>query len=154
MTAHLAGRLAERGSEPLGDLCPINVAMQAVGTRSAVLLLREAYYGATRFDAFVDRTGLTEATTAGRLKSLVEVGVLTKVPYQEPGQRRRFEYHLTASGRDLMPVVFGLAQWSNRHQPSAQAITLSHDDCGQPVEIVAECADGHHLDIEQLTVTT
>ncbi|GAA1560558.1 helix-turn-helix domain-containing protein [Kribbella lupini] len=153
MTAHLAGRLADRGSEPLGDRCPINVAMQAVGTRSAVLLLREAYYGATRFDDFVDRTGLTEATTAGRLKSLVEVGVLTKVPYQEPGQRRRFEYHLTASGTDLMPVVFGLAQWSNRHQPAAQTITLSHDDCGKPVEIVAECTDGHHLAVDQLTVT-
>jgi DNA-binding HxlR family transcriptional regulator len=153
MTAHLAGRLADRRPEPLGDRCPIDLAVRAVGTRSAILLLREAYYGATRFDDFVSRTGLTEATTAARLKSLVDVGVLTKMPYQEPGQRRRFEYHLTPSGSDLMPVVFGLAQWSSRHHAPPHAVSLSHDGCGEPVEIVAECANGHHLEIDLLTVT-
>ncbi|MGC4944022.1 winged helix-turn-helix transcriptional regulator [Kribbella sp. DT2] len=154
MHVQLAGGLARRGSEPLGDRCPIDVAMQAIGTRSAILVLREAYYGVTRFDEFAARTGLTEATTAGRLKALVEQGVLEKLPYQEPGQRKRYEYKLTASGDALMPVVFALAQWSNEHHVAAAPIELSHAGCGAPVTIKAECGEGHTVEMEQLTVSS
>ncbi|MEV6286001.1 helix-turn-helix domain-containing protein [Kribbella sp. NPDC051770] len=154
MHVQLAGRLARRGNEPLGEHCPIDVAVQAVGTRSAILLLREAYYGATRFDDFAARSGLTEATTAGRLKALVEQGVLEKLPYQEPGQRKRYEYKLTASGEALMPVVFALAQWSNEHQAAAAPIKLSHSGCDAPVTIKAECSEGHAVEMDQLIVTS
>jgi hypothetical protein len=52
-----------------------------------------------------------------------------------------------------MPVVFGLAQWSNRHHPAQRELKLSHDGCGQPVEIVAECGDGHRLALNDLKVS-
>jgi DNA-binding HxlR family transcriptional regulator len=151
MHVQLAGQLARRGSEPLGEGCPIDVAMRAIGTRSAILLLREAYYGVTRFDEFAARTGLTEATTAGRLRTLVEQGVLEKEPYQEPGQRKRYEYKLTASGDALMPVVFALAQWGNEHQTAAP-IRLSHSECDAPVTIKAVCSAGHAVAMDQLIV--
>ncbi|WP_328320001.1 helix-turn-helix transcriptional regulator [Kribbella sp. NBC_00382] len=151
MHVQLEGRLAERGQQPLGDYCPIDLAMQAIGQRSTILLLREAYYGVTRFDDFAARTGLTEATTAGRLKALVELGVLAKTEYQEPGKRRRHEYRLTESGQDLMPVVFGLAQWSNRHHAPPEPLELAHD--GHPVEIVARCTKGHLPKLDELTIT-
>jgi DNA-binding HxlR family transcriptional regulator len=154
MHVQLAGRLAQRGNEPLGDYCPIDRAMQAIGTRSAILLLREAYYGATRFDEFAARTGLTETTTAGRLKTLVEQGVLEKLPYQEPGQRKRYEYKLTPSGDALIPVVFALAQWSNEHQPGSSPINLSHADCDAKVTIKAECSNGHTVGPDELIVST
>jgi DNA-binding HxlR family transcriptional regulator len=154
MHVQLGGRLAQRGNEPLGDHCPIDLAMQAIGTRSAILLLREAYYGATRFDDFAARTGLTEATIAGRLKVLVEEGVLEKLPYKEPGQRERYEYKLTPSGDALMPVVFALAQWSNEYQAKSSPIGLSHAGCDAPVTIKAECSHGHTVEPDQLIVST
>ena len=107
----IAGSLLERGDRPLGDRCPIDRAIQVVGNRSAVLLLREVFYGATRFDSLVRRVGVTEAVAARWLKDLVAAGVLEKVPYHEPGQRTRHEYALTQAGHALMPVVLGLLEW-------------------------------------------
>jgi DNA-binding HxlR family transcriptional regulator len=50
-----------------------------------MLIMREAYYGTTRFDAFADRDGITEAVAAARLRELVEAGLFERRPYQEPG---------------------------------------------------------------------
>ena len=108
--------------------------MQAIGTRSAILLMREAFYGTQRFDDFVVLSGLTEAVTAQRLRELVEAGLLAKQPYREPGQRTRYGYVLTDSGRDLMPAVFALGQWAAAHVPHRGTPRLSHDGCGQPVD--------------------
>src|SRR4051794_41928155 len=103
----LTGSLAERGDRPLGDRCPIDRAMQVVGNRSAVLLLREVFYGATRFDALVARVGVTEAVGARWLKELVAAGVLEKGPYRVPGQRTRHEYSLTEAGAAPVPPGVG-----------------------------------------------
>ena len=85
----MAGALAERGDQPVGMYCPIERALAAVSTRSAMVLLREAFYGATRFDEFVSRTGLTETTTAHQLRLLEGAGLFVREPYQEPGHRSR-----------------------------------------------------------------
>lgn len=150
---NLAGALAQRDSQPVGRYCPMERALDVLWTRSAVLVLREAFYGATRFEEFGARTGLSEATAAGRLRELVEAGLLDKRPYREPGQRRRDEYVLTAAGTDLMPALFALLQWANRHAPPPYPPELHHDGCGEPVTIEARCAAGHHVDADGLTVT-
>ncbi len=150
MSVQLTGRLATR-EVPLGDRCPVDRAMQVVGNRTAMLLLREAFYGATRFDALVARVGVTEAVAAQRLKELVAEGVLERQPYREPGQRTRFEYVLTASGHDLMPVLFALAQWGTRHVPGGGP-RLAHLDCGEPVEVVVRCAADHEVAEDELVV--
>lgn len=149
----LAGSLAQRGNQPVGDYCPMARTLTVISTRSSVLLLREAYYGATRFDEFVQRSALTETTTASTLRDLVDAGILTKRPYQDPGQRRRSEYVLTSRGRDLMPVLLALLQWGNRHETPPYPPVLSHTGCDQPVTIVAECASGHQLGLDELTIT-
>ena len=69
-----------------------------------MLVLREAFYGATRFEEFAARADLTDATTSTRSGTLVEAGILDKQPYQDPGKARRHEYVLTAAGTDLMPA--------------------------------------------------
>jgi hypothetical protein len=66
-------------------------------------LLREAFYGAHRFDEFVRRAGFTEPVTAARLRELVDDGLLERRPYQDPGQRTRFEYHLTEKAATSFP---------------------------------------------------
>src|SRR5437879_10652875 len=152
--AILTGTLADR-SAWRANRCPIDKAMQVIGTRSAMLIMREAYYGTTRFDDFADRVGITEAVAAARLRELAEAGLFERRPYKEPGQRTRFEYRLTDKGRDLMPVVLGLFEWGAKPGlPGGRAcIVLSHASCGAPVHVEVRCADGHDVRLEQLVIS-
>jgi DNA-binding HxlR family transcriptional regulator len=149
----LEGRLANPARSYTEGFCPMERAMRVVGTRSAILLMREASYGTTRFDDFARTTGLTEAVAASRLKELVEAGLLTKEPYQEPGQRTRQAYVLTEAGRDLVPVLMSLAAWGNKHAPHKPAPSFTHAGCGERVQVVVECAAGHAVSGEELVVS-
>ena len=152
MPVHLAGRLTRR-THAVGDNCPIARALNVVGTRSAMLLMREAYYGTTRFDDFANLVGITEAVAAKRLKELVNAGLLTRRPYREPGQRTRNEYVLTESGTDLMPAIFALGQWGDKHVPREDSPRFTHLDCGEPVRVEMRCTAGHKVSPEALVVT-
>jgi DNA-binding HxlR family transcriptional regulator len=149
----LRGALAGRENRPVGSYCPIERTLGVLSTRSAMLVLREAFYGATRFEEFAARADLTDATTSARLRELVHAGILTKQPYQEPGQRSRHEYVLTEAGRDLMPALFALLQWGNRHDPPPYPPDMHHDGCGEPVTIEARCGAGHAVDADSIVVT-
>jgi DNA-binding HxlR family transcriptional regulator len=139
--------------EPLDDRtswspaghCPIEKAMALVGSRCAMLIMREAFYGTSRFDDFVGRVEMAPATASAHLRALEEAGLLTRRPYREPGGRSRDEYVLTAAGTDLMPVVLGLHEWGRRHTDAASLLELVHDGCGAPVEVRVLCARGHEL---------
>lgn len=153
MAMKTSGALAKRGEQPVGMYCPIERALQVVGTRSSMRLLREAFYGATRFDQLVARTGLTESTTSTQLQVLVNAGVLDRRPYREPGRRGFDEYVLTRAGEDLLPALFALMQWANKYDPPPYPPAMRHDGCGQPVRIVAECADGHPVGVDDIEVS-
>lgn len=149
----LAGALRRRDDEPLDGYCPIERALRVVGTRSAILIMREAFYGATRFDEFAARTALTDATTSTRLQGLVRAGLLTRRPYRRPGERRRDEYVLTPAGAELMPALFALLQWANEHDPPPYPPALHHDGCGEPVTVTARCSAGHVVGADEIAVT-
>ena len=104
----LAGRMATRRTANGRDFCPIEGALERVGTRSAMILLREVFYGGRRFDDLARSTGLSDAVAAKRLKQLVQDGLLAQQPYREPGARTRYEYVLTEKGRDFFPVVVAM----------------------------------------------
>src|SRR6476661_11281797 len=132
----LEGRLADRDVWRAGNHCSIGRAMQVIGTRSAMLLMREAFYGTRRFDDFAERVGITEAVAAKRLRELVDAGLLERTPYQEPGQRTRHGYRLTEMGRDLAPAAMALMQWGDRYLADDGApLRLRHADCGAAVEV-------------------
>lgn len=149
----LGGALARRNNQPVGDYCPIERTLGLLKPQSTILVLREAFYGATRFDEFTARTALTDATTSARLRDLVGAGILETRSYQEPGQRRREEYVLTPSGAGLMPAIFALLQWGNEHAPPPYPPSMLHDGCGEPVTIAAHCAAGHHVEADDILVT-
>jgi DNA-binding HxlR family transcriptional regulator len=153
MPAHVAGRLARPDRRAPGDHCPIDRAMQVVGTRSAMLLLREAWYGTTRFDDFATRVGISDAITSARLRELVEAGLMERRPYREPGQRTRHEYVLTESGTDLVPVLIGLAAWGRKHSPRDWSPAATHAGCGAAVDVEIRCADGHTVGPDDVLVT-
>ena len=147
----LHGRLADRDSWSAVGRCPIEKTMGLVGTKSAMLIMREAYYGTTRFDDFARRVGITKAATSARLAELVGAGLLTKQPYQEPGQRSRDEYVLTAEGTAFMPVVWAMFEWGRSHFDDIP-LRLSHRGCGAEATVEIRCADGHDVSADELEV--
>src|SRR5262244_473856 len=95
--------------------CAIGAAVGAIGERWTFLVLREAFSGVRRFDDMQRRTRAPRQVLSDRLARLVDQGLLRKVPYQEHGQRTRYEYRLTEAGLDLYPVLVALMQWGDRY---------------------------------------
>ena len=126
--------------------------MSALGTKSAMLILREAYYGTTRFDDFAHRVGITKAAAAARLSELVDLGLMARRPYREPGQRTRDEYILTEAGTDFMPVVWAMFEWGQRHLPGRNRLRLTHLGCGADATVEVRCSEGHHVPPDELGV--
>ncbi|MFD4352730.1 winged helix-turn-helix transcriptional regulator [Nocardia sp. NPDC058518] len=145
---------------PLADLsrwdtagCSIARAMDLIGTRSAMLILREAYYGTRRFDGFASRVGITDAAAAAQLRKLTTAGLLEKRPYQEEGKRTRHEYALTQMGRDLLPAVVALWQWGDAYlQPGPAPLLRVDAETGAPVRADLRTPDGTEIPLERLAV--
>jgi DNA-binding HxlR family transcriptional regulator len=146
----LQGPLVDRDSwSPVGE-CPIEKTMAVAGQKSAMLIMREAYYGTTRFDDFARRVGITKAATSARLTELVDAGLLKKQPYQEPGQRARDEYVLTQAGVDFMPVVWAMFDWGRAHLPDSARLKLTHLECGADAHVEIVCDEGHSVPLDEL----
>jgi DNA-binding HxlR family transcriptional regulator len=148
----LQGRLADRDAWSAVGECPIEKTMTLLGTKSAMLIMREAYYGTTRFEDFWRRVGITKAAASARLTDLVDAGLLRRRPYQEPGQRSRDEYVLTDAGLDFMPVVWAMFDWGQRHLPRPAPLRLGHKDCGADATVEVRCAQGHQVPPDELVV--
>jgi DNA-binding HxlR family transcriptional regulator len=127
--------------------CSIARTLELVGEKWTFLVLRDAFNGVRRFDDLHRRIGAPRQVLSQRLGRLVEVGLLRRMPYREPGQRTRYEYRLTEAGLDLYPVLVAMMAWGDRHRPYADgpAVELTHRDCGEPVELVMRCQAGHDL---------
>jgi DNA-binding HxlR family transcriptional regulator len=153
MTAVLEGKLADRDAWS-ADRCSIAKALDVLGTRSSFLLMREAFYGSRRFDEFARRVGISEAVAAARLKELTEHGLLSREPYQEPGQRTRHEYVLTEKGRELLPVALALMAWGDKHLTGDRGapLALRHIPCGGDVAVEVRCTHGHDVPLDELGV--
>lgn len=148
----LQGPLADRDAWSAVGKCPIEKTMALLGTKSAMLIMREAYYGTTRFEDFWRRVGVTKAAASARLTELVDAGLLQRRPYKEPGQRSRDEYVLTDAGLDFMPVVWAMFEWGRRHLPYNPQLRLAHRDCGAEATVEIRCAEGHRVPPDELMV--
>ncbi len=102
-------------AELAGRPCPIAAALELVGERWSLLVVREIALGATRFGDIVKGTGAPRDRIAARLKALESAGVVLRVPAE-----KRHEYRLTDSGRDLVPVLDALLAWGQVHAVSPQ----------------------------------
>jgi DNA-binding HxlR family transcriptional regulator len=139
------GRMASRRTANGRDFCPIEGALERVGTRSAMILLREVFYGARRFDDLARLTGLTDAVAAKRLKQLVADGLLAQRPYREPGARTRYEYVLTERSQELFVLLVALGEWGRRLDADRDGVEFVHAGCGAPLQATVRCADGHDV---------
>ncbi|MEV6631886.1 helix-turn-helix domain-containing protein [Actinoplanes sp. NPDC051470] len=100
-----------------GSECPIAGSLELVGEWWSMLILRDAFDGHTRFDAFQRNLGIAPTMLTRRLRALVSAGLLAKRQYQD--RPPRHEYVLTDLGRDFRPVILALYAWGDRHLTSA-----------------------------------
>ena len=148
----LTGRLSPREAWT-AERCTLAKSLDVISTRSAFLILREAFYGTTRFDDFAARVGISEPVAAARLRELVEQGLLVREDYREPGQRTRQQYRLTEKGADLFPALAALMQRGDRWlDDQGGPVELRHRGCGDAVSVQLRCASGHHVSIDDLDV--
>lgn len=148
----LDGMLADR-SAWTASRCSVDKAMGIIGTRSAVLILREAFYGTTRFDDFAHRVGITEAVASARLKDLTAAGIFERSPYREPGQRTRYEYLLTEMGNDLLPILVCMMQWGDKYlQPDDGPIAVVARDTKAPARAEVRSESGVALGPGDLSI--
>ena len=132
--------------------CSIKRTLDVVGEKWTLLVLREAFYGARRFEQFLANVGCARTLLSERLATLVEHGVLHREPYREPGQRERHQYLLTEKGHDLFAALVVLMQWGDRWEagPQGGPVVVRHRDCGQPVHVELRCAHDHRvLEVEE-----
>lgn len=92
--------------------CSVARALDLLGEWWTMLIIREAFFGARRFEDFQKRLGIARNILTSRLRRLTEQGVLERVPAKEGGRRK--VYRLTDMGRELLPVLIALMQWGDR----------------------------------------
>lgn len=127
--------------------CSIRRSLDVIGQKWTLLILRDAFNGVRRFDQLRDHLGVSDPVLAERLRTLVAAGLLEPASYIEPGRRARKEYRLTDKGRELYPALIALLQWGDKHcsGPDGAPVSVTHRDCGEPVEAKVMCTAGHEL---------
>ena len=93
--------------------CSLARTVAVIGDRWSLLILRECFLRKRRFEAFQSALGITRHLLAERLKKLVRLGILRRIPYQE--SPKRYEYILTHKGLDLYPVIMSIVHWGDTH---------------------------------------
>jgi DNA-binding HxlR family transcriptional regulator len=117
--------------------CSLARSLQVLGERWTLLIIREAFAGRTRFADFRDALGIASDLLTNRLNTLVEAGVMRREPYQEPGARVRYCYHLTPAGEELSMVLAAIQQWGDVHRPhpDGPSVLRRHRSSGRPVHV-------------------
>jgi DNA-binding HxlR family transcriptional regulator len=110
--------------------CSIARALEVLGDRWTLLVIRDAFMRVRRFEDFQRNLGVARNVLADRLARLVEEGILRRVPYQE--RPARYEYRLTEKGIDLWPVTMTLLQWGDAYYATDEGapVVVRHRDCG------------------------
>ena len=110
-----------------GQACALARAIEVVGERWTLLILRDLFFGVRRFSDLQAHLDVPARGPSARLARLVETGIVERRPYQ-PG---RDELLLTERGRELWPIVHGLMQWGERHLVADGPVRLfAHAACG------------------------
>lgn len=117
-----------------GMRCSVAGALEIIGDRWTLLLLRDLGLGLSRYDDFRNSCGIPTTTLSKRLQSLEAHGVVERTRYSE--RPPRYEYHLTEKGRDLWKVTTALREWGDRWDASGY---------GAPAVEVVDCETGQEL---------
>ncbi len=124
------------GKDYEGQDCAIARALEVVGERWTLLIVRDALYGVRRFNDFQEHLDVPKAVLAERLSRLVEQGILERTP--DPDHGGRHLYELTAAGRELWPVLHALLVWGDGNRAQNSRL-FRHATCGTELDSHGAC---------------
>jgi DNA-binding HxlR family transcriptional regulator len=118
------------GNDYKTQTCSVAGALEVIGERWSLLIVRDVFLGLRRFDAIQANLGIARNVLQARLHKLIDQGVLERRLYQE--RPERYEYRLTEKGLDLWPALVALMNWGDRHAGPAAGppVLLEHRGCG------------------------
>src|SRR5262245_54781894 len=122
------------------QVCSIARALEVVGDRWTLLVIRDVVLGNHRFDQLVESLGVASNVLTDRLTRLVAEGILERVRYSE--RPERFEYHLTPKGRELGLCLLALMQWGDRYVSDKPPRIARRRSDGSPLSVRLVGPDG------------
>ena len=109
--------------------CSVASALDVIGEKWSLLVVRELLFGVRRFNDIAANTGAPRDILTARLRRLEELGVVERREYSE--RPPRYEYRLTQAGKDLQPVMFALKQWGDDHVIDDPLPAVFEHTCGE-----------------------
>ncbi|MFL4471562.1 winged helix-turn-helix transcriptional regulator [Tateyamaria armeniaca] len=133
------------------DQCGAALALDVLPDRWTWLILRELFYGVSRFADIQADIAIPKSVLSGRLTRIVENGLAQKMPYRDGAARTRYDYRLTPKGAALIPVILALMQWGDAHLKGGKpALALSDVETGEHLS-VALVPEGRGLPLRRVT---
>lgn len=130
------------------SLCPVNLAVEVLGDKWSLLILRDLMFAEKRHFRELLRSdeGISTNILAERLAKLVDAGILTKT--DDPSHKQKAIYSLTPMGIDLLPVVASIGIWGRKYLPAteesgAQARALAEGGPAYLAELHAQLSEQH-----------
>ncbi|MFJ5152263.1 winged helix-turn-helix transcriptional regulator [Streptomyces sp. NPDC088353] len=117
--------------------CSIARALEIIGERWTLLVVRDALYGVRRYNDFLVHLGMPRAVLAARLQTLTAEGILEKRRYQDSPPR--YEYVVTERGIALWPTLRALGLWGREHFTEVRLRYFRHAECGTELGPYGEC---------------
>lgn len=141
-----------RRSPVAPNRCNLSRAIETIGDKWHLMILRSAMYGVRRFDDFQSELGAPRTVLSGRLKKLVANGLLETKDYREEGSRARKEYVLTKQGNALRPILIALTQWGDDWLGEGEAPIGFTQKKGGAVKAGFVNAKGKEVPVEELRI--
>jgi DNA-binding HxlR family transcriptional regulator len=138
--------------KPIDAVCSVALSLDLIGDRWTMLIIRDAFYGLSRFQDFQQSIGLAKNVLTARLQKLVEGGILATEPVGDGGW---LSYQLTPKGHALLPTLLALLQWGDQwvNQPDKIPIRVLERSTKSAIEpIVIRGASGKALAMPDLAL--
>lgn len=134
--------------------CTVALTLAQIGDRWTILILRELFYGASRFEQIHSVLRCPRNLLAERLERLVNDEIVERSSYKEPRQRSRPAYGLTDRGREVFPILMALMQWGDHYLAGdVPPVVAEHSACGGALRVVLECERGHrHVSVDEIDI--
>ena len=139
------------GKDYEGQHCSVARALELIGERWTLLVIREVLYGRRKFSEMQKTLGVARNVLTNRLQRLVDEGILERRPYSEKPER--YEYFLTEKGLDLWPTLVALMFWGDKYMPlddGPPARLVHKGECGGLVNDRRTCERcGKELEVRE-----